>query len=150
MNRFWIRAAALYLIVSGLLLFPSPLPAAPVLQILLADTGRILWEIPLPHPHLFILSHKNSIYDQGVEEAHQVDEQGRIWLEGVRTGSPAVLEYYGLEQVSQDWIPLWRLLGRVSLITTPSGETRLLVGPEMIPLSQKLPEGTRVEIRAVP
>ena len=59
------------------------------------------------------------------------------------------MEYYGLEEVSREWISLSRSIGRISLIITPRGAVTLRFENEEIPLSELLPDGARVEIRAV-
>ena len=78
-----------------------------------------------------------------------MDDWGLIWLKALRTDSAAVLEYYGLEEVSREWITLSRSVGRISLIITSRGEVTLRFANEEIPLSELLPDGARVEIRAV-
>jgi hypothetical protein len=138
-----------WVLIGVLLLFPAPLQAALTLQIVLRDTKQIYWERPVSNGSVFSLTHLNSIYDAPVEEAFRVDDQGLIWLTALRTDSAAVLEYYGLEEVSREWIALSRPLGRLSLIISPLGKMTFRFEKEEIPLSQLLPDGARVEIRVV-
>ena len=142
------KKAGLWLLIGVFLLSPASLQAALILQIVLKDTQQIYWERPVSSGSVFSLTHLNSIYEAPVEEAFRVDDRGLIWLKALRTDSAAVLEYYGLEEVSRGWITLSRFVGRLSLIITPRGEVTLRFENEKIPLSELLPDGTRVEIRA--
>ncbi len=135
--------------IGAFLLSPASLQAALTLQIVLKDTKSIYWERPVSSGSVFSLTHLNSIYDAPVEEAFRVDDRGVIWLTAVRTDHAAVLEYYGLEEVSRDWIALSRPIGRLSLIISTKGEVTFHFENETIPLSQLLADGARVEIRAV-
>jgi hypothetical protein len=117
------------------------------LQVVLRQTGQILWERSIAPGEPFYLVHRNSIYEATVWEAFQVDAQGAIWLNGVKTKSPAVLEYYGLEECSSGWISLSREIGRISLLVTALGKTRLEYSSESLALSELFPEGTLIEIR---
>jgi hypothetical protein len=151
LNKNRRKKAGRWLLIGTLLLLRSPasLQASLTLQIALKDTKQIYWERPVSSGSVFSLTHLNSIYGALVEEAFRVDDGGRIWLKALRTDSAAVLEYYGLEEVSREWITLSRSLGRISLIITSRGEVTLRYANEEIPLSELLPEGARVEIRAV-
>ena len=97
----------------GLPSFPSlsrPHSRLQTLQIVLEDSETIFWETSIPDNGSFILRHCNSIYETWVEERFRTDSLTRIRLTAVKTQSPAVLEYYGLETVSTDWIPSITLL----------------------------------------
>ena len=131
-----------WLVIGALLLSPVSLQAALTLQILLKDTKQVFWEKPVSSGFVFSLRHLNSIYDSPVEEAFRIDDQGLIWLQALRTDSAAVLEYYGMEEVSRGWIALSRFIGRISLIITPRGEVTFRSENEEIPLSQT-PAGRR-------
>ena len=141
--------AGLWMIIGACLLFPLPATAVQTLQIVLEDSGHIFWEIPIPDNGSFILRHCNSIYETWVEERFQTDSLTRIRLTAVKTQSPAVLEYYGLETVSTDWIPLSRSFDRLSLLVSSRGRVSLFSEQQQIPLSEALPDGTRIEIRVV-
>jgi hypothetical protein len=135
----------------GLLLFPPlSLSAADRLQIRLEDRGIVYWETRISEPFTFTLRHRNSIYDVWVEERFQIGHGGRIRLTAVRTSSPAVLEYYGLEESSADWIPLARSFDKISLLVSKRGRTSLRFDQDVLLLSDQLPEGTRIGIRVFP
>lgn len=76
-----------------------------------------------------------------------IDSEGFIWLEKIRTDSPAVLEYYGLEESAPDWIKLSRKIGKIPMMITPLGRMSLEWRKEILALSALLPEGTLIEIR---
>jgi hypothetical protein len=130
-----------------LFLIPTAGRSATLLQIVLLDFKQVIWERPISPEEHFYLIHRNSIYDALVWEAFSVDPEGLIWLRRIKTTSPAVLEYYGLEDTSSDWIGLSRKIGRIPLIITSLGEVRLELGKEKVPLSALLPEGTLIEVK---
>lgn len=127
--------------------FAWPVQAASVLQVVLRDSRQVIWERPIVPGELFYLIHRNSIYGSLVWEAFSVDSKGSIWLNRVKTEHPAVLEYYGLEETTKDWISLSREIGRIPLLITALGETRLEWGTESLALSDRIPDGTLIEIR---
>jgi hypothetical protein len=149
MNTTRGKKVGWWVLIGALLLSPVSLQAALTLQIVHKDTKQIYWERPVSSGSVFSLTHLNSIYDASVEEAFRVDDRGLIWLKALRTDSAAVLEYYGLEEVSGEWITLSRFVGRISLIITSRGEVTLRFDNEEILLSELVPDGARVEIRAV-
>ena len=149
MNKNRGRKAGPWLLIGTLLLSPTFLQAAITLQIVFKDTQQLFWERPVSSGAVFSLTHLNSIYDAPVEEAFRVDDRGLIRLMAIRTACAAVLEYYGLEEVSREWISLSRSIGRISLIITHRGAVTFRFENEEIPLSQLLPDGDRVEIRTV-
>lgn len=134
-----------------LILFFNPIPSpgytATFLQVVLRDSHQVVWERPTSTGDQFFLIHCNSIYESLVWEAFLIDSEGSIWLNKIKTNSPAVLEYYGLEESSSDWIRLSRKIGRISMLITPLGRVSLEWGKEIFPLSALLPEGTLIEIR---
>jgi hypothetical protein len=117
------------------------------LQVLLRESGSVVWEKPIPSDNLFYLIHCNSIYLSTVWEAFRVDAQGAIWLSRIKSENPAVLEYYGLEESSSNWIPLSRKIGTIFLLLSASGKTRLEWDQGSLSLSEMFPEGTLIEIR---
>ena len=143
------KKAGLWVLIGVFLLSPASLQSALTLQIVLKDTRQIYWERPVSSGSVFSLTHLNSIYETPVEEAFRVDDRGLIWLKALRTDSAAVLEYYGLEEVSREWIPLSRPLGQLSLIISSLGEVTFRFENEEIPFFKLLPNGTRVEIRTI-
>lgn len=144
------KETVLRLLLGAILFFPVPLPAAQTLQVRLQESGRVYWETAFPETATFILRHCNSIFDAWVEERFQADRQGRILLTGVKTSSPAVWEYYGLETTATaDWVTLSRSFDRLSLLVSRLGRVALLVDWVSLPLSENLPDGTRIEIRVL-
>jgi hypothetical protein len=139
----------LLIVLLGLFCFlvPSPGQAARLLQVLLRDSHQVVWERPISTEDQFFLIHRNSIYESLIWEAFSIDAEGSIWLNRIKTNSPAVLEYYGLEESSSDWIRLSRKIGRIPMLITPLGEVRLEWGTENLSLSALMPEGTLIEIR---
>ncbi|MEW6187488.1 MAG: hypothetical protein AB1585_17290 [Thermodesulfobacteriota bacterium] len=130
--------------------FPSLGQAAFHLQVRVLPSGEILWERPLAVSEPIILMHRNSIYGVTVRETLQLKENGALWLVRIQSPSPAVLEYYGLEAATADWIDLCRRIGSLQVLVTSAGEFRLEFTNEAFPLSQRVAEGSRIEIRAVP
>jgi hypothetical protein len=139
-----------WVFLSLLLFTPLSLSAADRLQIRLEDSCIVYWEIRVSEPFTFSLRHRNSIFDVWVEERFRIDHVGRIHLIAVRTSSPAVLEYYGLEEASADWIPFSRSFDKISLLVSKRGRTSLRFDQDVLLLSDQLPEGTRIGIRVFP
>ena len=137
---------AFFLILFGVLL-PLAAHAATFLQVVLRDSHQVIWERPASIGDQFILKHRNSIYGSWVREAFLIDAEGFIWLYQIKTNSPAVLEYYGLEESSPGWIKLSRKIGKIPMLITPLGCVSLEWKKEKIRLSSLLPEGTLIEIR---
>jgi hypothetical protein len=140
----WCVPAVLFF--SALLCCPSG-AWADVLQVVLRDSGKLLWEGALEADAGFILEHRNSIYGMQVRERFRIDSDGGIRLDAVQTESPAVLEYYGLEEVSCEWIPLSRRIGAIRMIHSRRGEIRIHLADRWIRLSDFVPDGVRIEIR---
>lgn len=140
-----------HLLVLGIwfLLAPSPALADTYLAIFRSLSPEPLWQGKIAPGESFSLVHRNSIYGVLVWEAFQADDQGVIWLKGLKTESPAVLEYYGLEASTSDWILLTRKLGTLFILPTSAGDFRLSFNQETVALSQLAPEGTPLEIRIV-
>jgi hypothetical protein len=92
--------------------------------------------------------HRNSIYGALVWEAFELDDQGFLRLVGIKTDRPAVLEYYGLEDSSSNWIPMDRKFACLTLRVTRSGGFWVFAGKETVPLSQRVADGSQVEISA--
>jgi hypothetical protein len=129
--------------------FPSLSQAAFLLQIRAISSGEILWEHPLAVLEPITLVHRNSIYGSLVWETLQVKEDGVLWLIRIKSQSPAVLEYYGLEATISDWIDLTRRIGSLQILVTTAGEFRLEFLNRTFPLSQRVADGSRIEIRAI-
>jgi hypothetical protein len=143
------RLLLAFLLILSVHQIPSPGYTATFLQVVLRDSHQIVWERPFPAGGHFSLVHRNSIYGALVWEGFRVDSEGSIWLEQVKTDSPAVLEYYGLEESSPDWVRLSKKIGRILMLITSLGEVHLEWGEERKSLSAIVSEGTFIEIRTV-
>lgn len=132
-----------------LFLIPSPGLTEMLLQVVLRDSRQIIWGKTVSPGEQFFLIHRNSIYDSLVWEAFLIDNKGVIWLKRIKTSSPAVLEYYGLEDFSSDWIGLSRKVDRIPMLITRGGEVCLEIGNKKVFLSALLPDGSFIEIRTL-
>ena len=95
---------------------------------------------------LFSQFYIHSIYREPVVEEFQVDHEAII-LKGVRTQSPAVMEYYGFQE-SKEFHPMDLKLGAVFLIKKGMGEGQgLVVGERKIYLSEVGEKGDRIQLR---
>ena len=95
---------------------------------------------------LFSQFYIHSIYREPVVEEFQVDHEA-IVLKGVRTKSPAVMEYYGFQE-SKEFHPMDLKLGSVFLIKKGMGEGQgLVVGDRKIYLSEVGEKGDRIQLR---
>ena len=94
----------------------------------------------------FSLFYIHSIYREPVVEEFQVDHQAII-LKGVRTKSPAIMEYYGFQE-SQEFHPMDVKMGAVFLIRRGMGEGQgLIVRDKKIYLSEIGEKGDRIQLR---
>lgn len=94
----------------------------------------------------FSLFYIHSIYREPVVEEFQVDHQAII-LKGVRTKSPAIMEYYGFQE-SKEFHPMDLKLGAVFLIRRGMGEGQgLIVRDKKIYLSEIGEKGDRIQLR---
>jgi hypothetical protein len=94
----------------------------------------------------FSIFYVHSIYHEPVVEEFQA-EKGEIVLKGVRTKSPAVMEYYGFED-TKEFHPLNQRLGAVFIIRRGMGEGQgLIVGERKIYLSEIGERGDRIQLR---
>ena len=88
----------------------------------------------------------HSIYREPVAEEFQVDHEA-IVLKGVRTESPAVMEYYGFQE-SKEFHPMDLKLGGVFLIKRGMREGQgLTVGDRKISLTEIGEKGDRIRLR---
>ena len=102
--------------------------------------------IPIGPSGLFSQFYIHSIYREPVVEEFQVDHEAII-LKGVRTQSPAVMEYYGFQE-SKEFHPMDLKLGAVFLIKKGMGEGQgLVVGERKIYLSEVGEKGDRIQLR---
>jgi len=95
---------------------------------------------------LFSIFYIHSIYHEPVIEEFQA-EKGAIVLKGVRTKSPAVMEYYGFEDM-REFHPMNQRLGAVFIIRRGMGEGQgLIVRERKIYLSEIGEKGDRIQLR---
>jgi hypothetical protein len=105
---------------------------------------RIRIRISPPEP--FSIFYVHSIYNEPVIEEFQ-GEQEAIILRGVRTKSPAVMEYYGFEDM-KEFHPMNERLGAVFIIRRGMGEGQgLIVRDRKIYLSEIGEKGDRIRLR---
>ena len=88
----------------------------------------------------------HSIYREPVTEELQVEGEV-IVLRGVRTKSPAVMEYYGFEDM-KEFHPMNQRLGAVFIIKRGMGEGQgLIIKDRKIYLSEIGEKGDRIQLR---
>lgn len=116
-----------------------------VLQLENMDHPRTI-RIRISPPEPFSIFYIHSIYKEPVIEEFQV-EQEAIILRGVRTKSPAVMEYYGFEDM-KEFHPMNERLGAVFIIRRGMGEGQgLIVRDRKIYLSEIGEQGDRIRLR---
>jgi hypothetical protein len=94
----------------------------------------------------FSMFYIHSIYKEPVIEEFQV-EGNAIVLKGVRTKSPAVLEYYGFQDM-KEFHPMEKRLGAIFIIRRGMGEGQgLIVQDKKIYLSEIGEKGDRIQLR---
>jgi hypothetical protein len=94
----------------------------------------------------FSMFYIHSIYREPVIEEFQA-EKDAIVLKGIRTKSPAVMEYYGFED-TKEFHPMNQRLGAVFIVRRGMGEGQgLIVGDRKIYLSEIGERGDRIQLR---
>jgi len=94
----------------------------------------------------FSIFYIHSIYKEPVIEEFQA-EKGAVVLRGVRTKSPAVMEYYGFED-PKEFHSMNQRLGAVFIIRRGMGEGQgLIVRERKIYLSEIGERGDRIQLR---
>lgn len=96
----------------------------------------------------FSMFYIHSIYKEPVIEEFQA-EKDAIILKGIRTKSPAVMEYYGFED-TKEFHPMNQRMGAVFIIRRGMGEGQgqgLIVGDRKIYLSEIGERGDRIRLR---
>lgn len=94
----------------------------------------------------FSMFYIHSIYNEPVVEEFQAEED-RIVLKGVRTKSPAVMEYYGFQDMNE-FHPMNIRLGAVFLIRRGMGEGQGVIAKDKkIYLSEIGEKGDRIQLR---
>ncbi len=125
----------------GVLLFKK----VTLLRIENMDRAKMI-HIRIGPSETFSMFYIHSIYREPVLEEFQVDHQA-ILLKGVRTKSPAVMEYYGFQE-SKEFHPMDLKLGAVFLIRRGMGEGQgLIVRDRKIYLSEIGEKGDRIQLR---
>jgi len=116
-----------------------------ILQIENMDRPRTI-RIRIGASESFSIFYIHSKYNEPVAEEFQA-EKGAIILKGVRTKSPAVMEYYGFED-TKEFHPLNQKLGAVFIIRRGMGEGQgLIVRDRKIYLSEIGEKGDRIQLR---
>jgi hypothetical protein len=94
----------------------------------------------------FSIFYIHSVYKEPVAEEFQA-EKGAIVLKGVRTKSPAVMEYYGFED-TKEFHPMNQRVGGIFIIRRGMGEGQgLIVRDRKIYLSEIGEKGDRIQLR---
>jgi hypothetical protein len=101
----------------------------------------------LIHPsEPFSIFYIHSIYGEPVIEEFQAREEA-ITLKGIRTKSPAVMEYYGFDDV-KEFHPMDQKLGAIFIMRRGMGEGQgLIVRRQKIYLSEIGEKGDRIQLR---
>lgn len=94
----------------------------------------------------FSMFYIHSIYKEPVIEEFQA-EKNSIILKGVRTKSPAIMEYYGFEE-TKEFYPMNQRLGAIFIIRRGMGEGQgVIVRERKIYLSEVGERGDRIQLR---
>jgi len=94
----------------------------------------------------FSMFYIHSIYQEAVIEEFRAEKE-TIILKGVRTKSPAVMEYYGFED-TKEFHPMNVRLGAVFIVRRGMGEGQgLIVGDRKTYLSEIGERGDRIQLR---
>lgn len=132
-----------FLIVAGGVLFFNKVT---FLQLENMDRGRTL-HIRVEPFEPFSIYYIHSIYREPVLEEFRVGK-GFLLLEGVRTKSFAVMEYYGFED-NKEFHPVTQKLGAIFLKWGTGDGQALIVRERKIYLSEIGERGDRVQLRVV-
>ena len=132
---------AIFIVAGGAFLFKK----VTILQLENMDRHKAI-HIRISPSEQFSMFYIHSIYKEPVIEEFQAGK-GAIVLKGVRTKSPAVMEYYGFEEM-KEFHPMNQRLGAVFIIRRGIGEGQgLIVGDEKIYLSEIGEKGDRIQLR---
>lgn len=94
----------------------------------------------------FFIFYTHSIYHEPVTEEFQAEKEA-IVLRGVRAKSPAVMEYYGFEDM-REFHPMDQRLGAFFIMRRGTGEGQgLIVRDKKIYLSEIGEKGDRIQLR---
>jgi hypothetical protein len=128
------------IVAGGVFLFKK----VTVLQLENMDHPRMI-QIGISPPEPFSVFYIHSIYRKPVIEEFQADKEA-IVLKGVRTKSPAVMEYYGFED-SKEFHPLNERLGAIYFKWGIGEGQGLIVRDRKIYLSEIGEKGDRIRLR---
>jgi hypothetical protein len=129
------------IVAGGVLLFKK----VNILHVENMDRPRTI-HIRIDASESFSIFYIHSIHKEPVAEEFQA-EKGAIVLKGVRTKSPAVMEYYGFQD-TKEFHPLNQRLGAVFIIKRGMGEGQgLIVRDRKIYLSEIGEKGDRIQLR---
>jgi hypothetical protein len=141
-KRHWPLLTVIgFLIVAGGVLFLNKIT---FLQVENLDRGKAL-HIRVSPSEPFSIFYVHSIYREPVIEEFRVKE-GAIHLEGVRTKSPAVMEYYGFED-TKEFHPVTQRLGAIYFRWGTGEGQGLIVRERKIYLSEIGERGDRIQLR---
>jgi hypothetical protein len=94
----------------------------------------------------FSMFYIHSIYEEAVIEEFRAEKK-TIILKGVRTKSPAVMEYYGFED-TKEFHPMNQRIGAVFIVRRGMGEGQgLIIRDRKIYLSEIGERGDRIQLR---
>jgi len=103
-------------------------------------------QIRIKSSDTFSMSYIHSIYREPVIEEFQAEEDA-IVLKGIRTKSPAVMEYYGFGDM-KEFHPMNVRMGAVFIIRRGMGQGQgLILGDRKIYLSEIGERGDRIQLR---
>ena len=129
------------IIVGGVFLSPK----VTILHIENMDHPKSI-HIRISPSETFSMFYIHSIYREPVIEEFQA-EKDVIVLKGIKTKSPAVMEYYGFED-TKEFHPMNQRLGAVFIVRRGMGEGQgLIVGERKIYLSEIGERGDRIQLR---
>ncbi|MGQ9645137.1 MAG: hypothetical protein ACUVWO_01190 [Thermodesulfobacteriota bacterium] len=116
-----------------------------LLQLENMDHPRMI-HMRITPPEPFSMFYVHSIYNESVIEEFQAEKEAII-LRGVRTKSPAVMEYYGFED-RNEFHPMNQRLGAIFIMRRGMGEGQgLIVRDRKIYLSEIGEKGDRIQLR---
>ena len=133
-------SVGILIIAGGVFLFPK----LTVLRIENMDRPKGI-HIRISPSETFSMFYIHSIYKEPVVEEFQV-EKGAIVLKGVRTKSPAVMEYYGFEDM-KEFHPMDQKLGAIYFKWGTGQGQGLIVRDRKIYLSEIGQRGDRIQLR---
>lgn len=141
-KKNWLLLAliGLLIVLGGVFLFKK----ITLLQLENLDRRKAI-HIRVSPSESFSLFYTHSIYLEPVIEEFRI-EKGAILLEGVRTKSPAVMEYYGFEDM-KEFHPVTQRLGAIYFKWGTGEGQGLIVRERKIYLSDIGEKGDRIRLR---